>query len=238
MRISQVAERSGVAATTLRFYESEGLLASERLPNNYRVYDESVLETLSFISMAKRLSLSLEEIRAVLRVWSDDSCANVRRHLRPVLSARIADVDQAFADLELVRQKMQTALVRLDELPDRHERCDPSCAFLSIEPAPVEAAQAEEVPVACSLGSGMGERLAEWHEVLAGATPMVTVGQALVELPVSLLAQVAALAAAEQECCPFFDFTLRLNGTSVELGIKVPAHAHDMLLALLPDSDA
>ena len=84
----------------------------------------------------------------------------------------------------------------------------------------------------------MGERLAEWHAVLADATPMVTVGQASVELPVTLLAQVAALAAAEQECCPFFDFTLRLNGTSVELDIKVPAHAHDMLLALLPKTAA
>ncbi|MGW6880813.1 MerR family transcriptional regulator [Streptomyces goshikiensis] len=39
-RLSQLAERSGVPATTLRFYEDAGLLGADRTPSGYRMYDE------------------------------------------------------------------------------------------------------------------------------------------------------------------------------------------------------
>ncbi|MGW7750765.1 MerR family DNA-binding transcriptional regulator [Streptomyces violaceusniger] len=44
MRISQLAERSGVPATTLRFYESAGLLPADRTPHGYRSYREDAVE--------------------------------------------------------------------------------------------------------------------------------------------------------------------------------------------------
>ncbi|MDG9719768.1 MerR family DNA-binding transcriptional regulator [Streptomyces sp. DH24] len=45
-RISQLAERSGVPATTLRFYEDAGLLPADRTPAGYRVYGEDAVERL------------------------------------------------------------------------------------------------------------------------------------------------------------------------------------------------
>lgn len=57
MRISQLAERSGVPATTLRFYEGAGLLPADRTPAGYRSYDEDAVERLAFIGAAKRLGL-------------------------------------------------------------------------------------------------------------------------------------------------------------------------------------
>ncbi|MFM9700927.1 MerR family transcriptional regulator [Streptomyces europaeiscabiei] len=62
-RISQLAERSGVPATTLRFYEDAGLLPADRTPSGYRVYGEDAVERLAFISSAKLLGLALNEIR-------------------------------------------------------------------------------------------------------------------------------------------------------------------------------
>lgn len=53
--ISQLAERAGVPATTLRFYESAGLLPAGRTPGGYRVYGEDAVERLAFITAAKRL---------------------------------------------------------------------------------------------------------------------------------------------------------------------------------------
>jgi DNA-binding transcriptional MerR regulator len=47
MRISQLAERSGVPATTLRFYESAGLLPADRSPAGYRLYGEDAVERLA-----------------------------------------------------------------------------------------------------------------------------------------------------------------------------------------------
>src|SRR6478735_9410628 len=67
-RISQLAARSGVPATTLRFYEEAGLLPADRTPSGYRVYGEDAVERLAFISSAKLLGLALEEIRELLAV--------------------------------------------------------------------------------------------------------------------------------------------------------------------------
>mgnify|MGYP002682694219 len=78
VRISEIARRSGVPATTLRFYESEGLIAAGRGRNGYRDYDEAVLERLSFIQGAKQLDLSLPEILEMLGVVEDESCTQVR----------------------------------------------------------------------------------------------------------------------------------------------------------------
>ncbi|WP_244318556.1 MerR family DNA-binding transcriptional regulator [Streptomyces brevispora] len=49
MRISQLAERSGVPATTLRFYETAGLLPAERTPAGYRLYGQDAVDRLAFI---------------------------------------------------------------------------------------------------------------------------------------------------------------------------------------------
>lgn len=53
MRISEVARRSGVPATTLRYYEQLNLISSTRTSNGYREYGSEVLERLSFIHGAK-----------------------------------------------------------------------------------------------------------------------------------------------------------------------------------------
>lgn len=69
MRISQLAERSGVPATTLRFYETAGLLPADRTAAGYRLYDQEAVERLAFIGAAKHLGLPLEEIADLLGVW-------------------------------------------------------------------------------------------------------------------------------------------------------------------------
>jgi DNA-binding transcriptional MerR regulator len=66
MRISQLAERTGVPATTLRFYETAGLLPAERTRSGYRVYGEEAVERLAFIGAAEGLGLPLEEIAELL----------------------------------------------------------------------------------------------------------------------------------------------------------------------------
>ncbi|MFJ8923786.1 MerR family transcriptional regulator [Streptomyces sp. NPDC102415] len=83
MRISQLAERSGVPATTLRFYEGAGLLPADRTPAGYRVYGEDAVERLAFIGAAKHLGLSLEEIGELLGVWEAGACRDVKADLRP-----------------------------------------------------------------------------------------------------------------------------------------------------------
>jgi MerR family redox-sensitive transcriptional activator SoxR len=62
LNIGDVARRSGVAASALRFYEDRGLIRSERQDGGQRRYPRSVLRRVAFIVFAQRIGLSLEEI--------------------------------------------------------------------------------------------------------------------------------------------------------------------------------
>jgi len=62
LSIGDVASRAGVATSALRFYESNGLITSERAPSGHRRYHRDALRRIAFIRVAQRIGLSLEEI--------------------------------------------------------------------------------------------------------------------------------------------------------------------------------
>ena len=62
LTIGEVAERSGVATSALRFYEEHGLIHSERTDSGHRRYPRAVIRRVAFIVFAQRIGLSLEEI--------------------------------------------------------------------------------------------------------------------------------------------------------------------------------
>lgn len=131
MRISQLAARTGVPATTLRFYEGAGLLNAQRSPAGYRMYGAEAVDQLAFIAAAKHLGLDLEEIAELLRVRQAGACAQVKAELRPMITARIAEAERRAAELAAFTASLHRALDHLDELPDRAQPCDPQCTFLS-----------------------------------------------------------------------------------------------------------
>jgi MerR family transcriptional regulator, redox-sensitive transcriptional activator SoxR len=66
LTIGELAERSGVAASALRFYEEKGLIESERTGAGHRRYRRPTIRRVAFIVFAQRIGLSLEEIRTEL----------------------------------------------------------------------------------------------------------------------------------------------------------------------------
>ncbi|WP_455752773.1 MerR family transcriptional regulator [Streptomyces cinereoruber] len=250
MRISQLAERSGVAATTLRFYESAGLLPAGRTPAGYRLYGEDALARLAFIGAAKHLGLALEEIGELLGVWEAGACRDVKADLRPRIAARLAQARSRAAELAAFTDSLHMALEHLDALPDRASPCDPDCGFLAppvstaTASSPVdvvlaprgETAEAEawrSAPVACSLtGDGLHEQAAQWHEALDGAVRAAVPDGLRLTLPADRTVRVTELAAAEQQCCPFFDFRLHLDGSRLHLEVRAPADGAGLLTAL------
>lgn len=233
LRISQLAERAGVKPTTLRFYERAGLLPARRSESGYRLYDEEAVERLEFIASGKRLGLPLEEIRDLLAVWADGLCADVRARLRPVLSARIADAERRAAELEAFTDRLRRVLADLDG-PTPPGRCAPGCGLPGGDrsaqvPAGV-GARPSPVAIACTLvGDDRAERIVRWRRLLAGARREDVDGGVLLRMPAERAGAVAALAAAEQRCCAFFEFTMRLVGGSVELEVRAPAEAAPLL---------
>ena len=67
LTISEVARRSGVASSALRFYEQRGLIASQRTGSGHRRFPRAVLRRIAFIVFAQKIGLSLDEIAAELR---------------------------------------------------------------------------------------------------------------------------------------------------------------------------
>jgi MerR family transcriptional regulator, copper efflux regulator len=246
MRISQLADASGVPASTLRFYDSAGLLPAERTVSGYRVYGQDAVERLAFIGSAKRFGLALEEIVELLGVWENGACSEVKADLRPKVAARLAQTERRAAEFAEFAASLRGALERIDALPDRSGSCDDECGSVSLRPAtPDDASSTEDrwrtAPIACSLDGGdLERRAADWHDLLDGAAPTRIPEGVRFDLPVERVAALAALAAAEQRCCPFFDFRLHLDGSLVHLEVRAPAEAADLVARLsrtVPDGN-
>ncbi len=176
MRISQLAERSGVPASTLRFYETAGLLPAGRTASGYRVYGPEATQRLAFIGAAKQLGLPLGEIAELLGTWQRGSCTEVKAGLRPRIAARLQEAAERAAQLAAFTASLRRALQQLDELPDRAGRCDPECGFPGTPGPGGPGAVPLGSPVLGSpvLGSPVlgspGPRVPGWRSALAAGT--------------------------------------------------------------------
>ena len=103
--IGELAARSGVAPSALRFYESLGLLRSERTAGGHRVYPRHVLRRVAFIRIAQRMGLSLEQISIALATLPPDRAptkaqwAKLSRSWRHELDERIGTLERLRDDL-------------------------------------------------------------------------------------------------------------------------------------------
>jgi DNA-binding transcriptional MerR regulator len=246
MRISQLAKRSGIPATTLRYYEDTGLLPAGRTAAGYRVYGDDAVERLRFISAGKHLGLALADIRELLTTWEAGTCAQVKASLRPRITARLTQTALRAAEIQAATAILRGSLEHLDMLPDRAGRCGPGCGLPAADDAPADlvlfpAREANPYlherwrtqPVACSLPDGdRAGRAAAWRDALEGAAWTAIPGGLRLTLPADRAVGIAALAAAEQDCCPFFGFLLSFDGPDIHLEVRAPAGAADLLTSL------
>ena len=111
MKIGEAAERSGVPAKTIRFWEDQRLLpAPARTPASYRDYDPAVLERLAFIRHAQAAGLTLEHIRQVLDIRDDGQPPCV--HVAGLIARRLAEVEARLAELARARSQLAALAVR------------------------------------------------------------------------------------------------------------------------------
>lgn len=215
--VSELARRAGVPASTVRYYEQEGLLPARRSPSGYRLYDETARARLAFIAMAKDLGLPLPEIRRLLAPWEDGQCSDVQRELLPAVERRIVETQDRIGDLHDVALRLARARAQL-QAAARGGRCDASCSVLGDDTA----------PVACTLGGDDREvRVRRWREALRAVTertPMPGGVRLTVDAGSPGVGELVELAAAESRCCPFIDLTLRF-GPPVVLEARAPDNA-------------
>jgi MerR family transcriptional regulator, redox-sensitive transcriptional activator SoxR len=102
LTIGEVAERSGLAASAIRFYERQGLIHSTRTEGDQRRFRRDVLRRIAFIRIAQRVGLSLEEIVAALAVLPADRAPN-RKDWQRLTRGWRERLDQRIALLEALR---------------------------------------------------------------------------------------------------------------------------------------
>ena len=111
MKIGEVAERSGVPAKTIRFWEDQHLLpAPARTPAGYRDYEPPILERLAFIRHAQAAGLTLEHIRQVLDIRDDGQPPCV--HVAGLIARRLAEVEARLAELARARDQLAALAAR------------------------------------------------------------------------------------------------------------------------------
>jgi len=101
--ITEVAQRSGLPASTLRFYEEKGLIAAVGRRGLHRLFDSGVLERLGLIAMGRAAGFSLDEIA---RMFAPDGRPRIKRR---VLAAKAEELDRTIRKLTEMRDGLRHA---------------------------------------------------------------------------------------------------------------------------------
>ncbi len=240
-RVSGLAERTGLPPSTVRFYEQAGLVPARRSESGYRLFDDQAVDRIEVITTGKRLGLPLEEIRDLLQAWEDRLCQDVRDRLRPMVANQIASAERRAAETGAFIERLRKASSLIDG-PVPPGRYGPGCGIVPRD-APSEAAPAvpvltprrrdaqPEPPIACTLtAADQADRIGEWRRLLGQADGREqTDGGLAFRFPGALAGQVAELAAAEQQCCPFLEFSLHLIAGGLRFEVRVPEGAAPLL---------
>jgi MerR family redox-sensitive transcriptional activator SoxR len=117
LTIGELSERSGVAPSALRFYESEGLIHATRSPSGQRRFTRDTLRRVAFVRVAQQVGLTLEEIRAALVSLPQSRTPNERDWERLSNSWR---------------PRIEYQIRMLERLRDRLDRCI-GCGCLSLK---------------------------------------------------------------------------------------------------------
>ena len=105
LTIGDAAQRSGVATSTLRFYETRGLIHSIRVSGNHRRYHRAMLRRISIIRVAQTLGLSLREIAAALDTLPDQR-SPTKKDWAKLSASWGKQLDQRITDLQNLRDKL------------------------------------------------------------------------------------------------------------------------------------
>ena len=113
MTIGQIAQQTGIAVPTIRFYEKQGLIPPpRRSPSGYRQFDPDAIRRLRFIRKAKKLGFSLDDINGLMS-------------LQRVPTASAADVrDRVLGKIAEITQKIEELGRMRDALTHLAESCD------------------------------------------------------------------------------------------------------------------
>jgi MerR family copper efflux transcriptional regulator len=119
MNIGHASVLTGLAAKTIRYYESVGLIpAATRDPNGYRSYGEVDVHTLRFVHRARGLGFSIAEVQELLTLWGDKRRASAK--VKTIALAKVGEIDRKMRELATMRKALLDLAARChgDDRPE------------------------------------------------------------------------------------------------------------------------
>lgn len=118
VRIAELAERVGVPTSTVRYYERVGLLASpSRTASGYRDYDEIAAARLLFVSRARKMGLSCQQIVDLLPIWDGTNCGAAHQRVGQLIDEKQAEITERITELEAFSAQLDVVRTALEQTP-------------------------------------------------------------------------------------------------------------------------
>lgn len=116
MKIGELAKRTGLAPSKIRFYEMSGLLKLvDRRPNGYRTYPIEAVTVLNLISVSQRVGFSLDEIKALLPArleqWDHEAVLHALRR-------KVTDIEGLEQRLAHSKAQLVSIIAEIENTPD------------------------------------------------------------------------------------------------------------------------
>ena len=118
MRISELAESVGVPTSTVRYYERVGLMdVPARTATGYRDYADDAAARLRFITRARRMGLSCEQIAALIPVWAGTNCGAAHERVGGLVDQKQTEIAERIAELQQFSSQLDAVRASLDAEP-------------------------------------------------------------------------------------------------------------------------
>lgn len=123
MNIQGASEQTGLPAKTIRYYEDIGLIQPDRAANGYRHFNTRDLHNLTFLARARALGFTIEDCRALLGLYEDESRASAE--VKTIAQKHLQAIEEKIRDLQTMRETLSELVTSC------HGDNRPDCPILS-----------------------------------------------------------------------------------------------------------
>lgn len=118
MNVGDAAQRSGLPAKSIRYYEEIGLIRPQRAGNGYRDYSGDDIHRLTFLRRARNLGFSIDDCRQLMALYQDRSRAS--HDVREIAAAHVTAIEEKVRELQSMRSTLQKLIHAChgDDRPD------------------------------------------------------------------------------------------------------------------------
>lgn len=118
MNVGDAAQRSGLPAKTIRYYEEIGLISPSRAGNGYRDYSSDDIHRLAFLRRARNLGFSIDDCRQLMALYQDRGRAS--QDVREIAAAHVQAIEEKVRELQSMRSTLQRLIHAChgDDRPD------------------------------------------------------------------------------------------------------------------------